>query len=137
MISDSGGLVSAVGNVPRSSPTRQAFAVRAQPAVPAVSRGVDPWVESTGCFVAMSQENVEFIRGVYAAFNGRDIARAIESADPDFEWVPDARSFESAVRGREEVQRFLEDQVETLGLRVEPEEFLIWAPRSLRSSGRT
>ncbi len=71
----------------------------------------------------MSQENVDFIRGVYAAFNGRDIARAIESADPDFEWVPDARSFESAVRGREEVQRFLEDQVETLGLRVEPEEF--------------
>jgi uncharacterized protein len=71
----------------------------------------------------MSKENVEIIRSIYEAFNQRNWARALEPTDADFEWIPDGRSFETAIRGRENVQRFLEDQIETLDLRVQPEEF--------------
>jgi ketosteroid isomerase-like protein len=72
---------------------------------------------------AMSKESVEIIRGLYEAFNRRDLARSLESVDPDFEWIPDVRSFETPFRGRENVQRFFEDQIELLDLRVQPEEF--------------
>jgi ketosteroid isomerase-like protein len=67
--------------------------------------------------------DVERIRGIYEAFNRRDVAAALDFADPDFEWVPDERSFETAVRGRENLQRFFEDQIEVLNARVESEEF--------------
>src|SRR5829696_5039032 len=72
---------------------------------------------------AMSQENVEIVRRLYEAFNRRDLTAESEVLDPNFEWIPDTRSFESAIRGREEVLRFLDDQIETLGLRVQPETF--------------
>ena len=71
----------------------------------------------------MSQENVEIVRRIYEAFNHRDLAGGLELVGPDFEWIPPGRSFEASVRGRETVQRFLEDQVTTLGLQVQPEEF--------------
>ena len=60
---------------------------------------------------------------VYEGFNQRDLAPAFEFVAPDFEWIPPDRSFEASVRGREEVQRFLEDQIETLDMQVQPEEF--------------
>ena len=71
----------------------------------------------------MSEENVEIVRRIYEAFNQRDLAPAFELVAPDFEWIPPDRSFEATVRGREEVQRFLEDQIETLDMQVRPEEF--------------
>ena len=71
---------------------------------------------------------MEIIRAVYEAFNERDLARALERVDRDFEWIPDRRSFETAIRGREEVQRFLDDQIEVLDLRVQPEEFFERTP---------
>ena len=71
----------------------------------------------------MSQENVEIVRRIYEAFNQRDLAPGFELVAPDFEWIPADRSFEASVRGREDVQRFLEDQIETLDLQVQPEEF--------------
>jgi ketosteroid isomerase-like protein len=87
----------------------------------------------------MSQENVEIVRRLYEAFNRRDLMGELEALDPEFEWIPDARSFESAIRGRENVLRFLEDQIETLDLRVQPEEFFEKGDRVIafvRASGR-
>jgi ketosteroid isomerase-like protein len=72
----------------------------------------------------MSQENVEIIRRLYEAFNRRELTGELAALDPNFEWIPDGRSFESAIRGREHVLRFLEDQIETLDLRLQPEKFL-------------
>ena len=69
----------------------------------------------------MSQENVEIVRRIYEAFNERDFASGRELLDPDFEWVPDRRDPAPPVRGRDEVQRFLEDQIEVLGMTVELE----------------
>ena len=71
----------------------------------------------------MSRENVEVARSIDQACNRRDLAQASEPADPDFEWIPDGRSIDTAIRGREDVQRFVQDQIEVLGLSVDPEEF--------------
>jgi len=71
----------------------------------------------------VSQEHVEVIRRLYEAFNRRELTGELEALDPNFEWIPDGRSFESAIRGREHVLRFLEDQIETLDLRLQPEKF--------------
>lgn len=70
----------------------------------------------------MSQQNVEIVRRIYEAFEHRDLARGFDLVDPDFEWVPPERSFEGAVRGRDSVQRFVQDQIESLDLHVVPEE---------------
>ncbi len=71
----------------------------------------------------MSQENLEIVRRIYEALNRRTFAGSEALIPADFEWVPDGRSFESPIRGRERVFRFLEDQIETLDVRVQPEEF--------------
>jgi ketosteroid isomerase-like protein len=71
----------------------------------------------------MSQENVEVVRGIYEAFNKGDLARAVEPADPEFEFVPDDREVIGTLRGRENVQRYLEDQVDVFDeSQVEAEE---------------
>ena len=58
----------------------------------------------------MSQENVEIVRRVFDAFNGRDIAAFLELLDPDVEWVPILAVLEGRVyRGHKEVQRWVED----------------------------
>ena len=71
----------------------------------------------------MSQENVEIVRRIYEAFNRRDLTPGMDLVAPDFEWIPPDRSFEASVRGREDVQKFLEDQIESLDLQVQPEDF--------------
>jgi ketosteroid isomerase-like protein len=72
----------------------------------------------------MSQENVEVVRRLNAMFNSGELEAVLDFVDPDFEWVP-AVSDLPAVKGRENVKRFFQDQV--LGrfdqLRAEPEEF--------------
>src|SRR6476620_7692485 len=70
----------------------------------------------------MSQENVEVVRRIYEALNARELATGLELIDRDFEWIPDKRDPAPAVRGREEVLRFLQDQIEVLGMKVELEE---------------
>jgi ketosteroid isomerase-like protein len=58
----------------------------------------------------MSEENVDWARRAYGAFNRGDFASAIESFAPEFEWVatgviPD---IEGVYRGPEGYRRFLE-----------------------------
>ena len=60
----------------------------------------------------MSQLSLETVRRLYEAMNARDVACAIELADPDAEWIPDSRVAEGAVRGRENIVRFFLDRAE-------------------------
>jgi ketosteroid isomerase-like protein len=58
----------------------------------------------------MSKENVELVRRVFDAFNGRDIGAFLELLDPDVEWVPILAVLEGRVyRGHEEVRRWIRD----------------------------
>lgn len=72
----------------------------------------------------MSKENVEVVRRLNAMFNSGELDAVLDFVDPDFEWVP-AVSDLPAVKGRENVKRFFQEQV--LGrfdqLRADPEEF--------------
>jgi ketosteroid isomerase-like protein len=70
----------------------------------------------------MSEENIEIVRRIYESFNARELPRGLELIDRDFEWIPDKRDPAPPVRGREEVLRFLQDQIEMLGMEVELEE---------------
>jgi hypothetical protein len=63
----------------------------------------------------MSEENREVIRRLYRAMDGRDVEAVTERADPDLEWIPDARVGEGPVRGREQVIRFFEDRAQMFG----------------------
>jgi ketosteroid isomerase-like protein len=63
----------------------------------------------------MSEENVELIRRLYRAMDARDVEAAAELADPELEWIPDARVGEGPIRGRERVIRFLEDRAAMFG----------------------
>jgi uncharacterized protein len=63
----------------------------------------------------MSEENREVIRRLYRAMDGRDVEAVTELADPDLEWIPDARVGEGPVRGREQVIRFFEDRAQMFG----------------------
>jgi ketosteroid isomerase-like protein len=73
----------------------------------------------------MSQENVDKARDFIAAYNRRDFDAAVESFDPEVEWVlPDRQSSDSC-RGPEEVKRFWRGLDETFDeLRLEPQEFI-------------
>jgi ketosteroid isomerase-like protein len=74
----------------------------------------------------MSRENVEVVRRIYEAFGQGDFARALDEAEPDFEWIPPERDIQGPVRGREDLRRFLEDQNEAFeDLRVEAEELRV------------
>jgi ketosteroid isomerase-like protein len=70
----------------------------------------------------MSRLSLETVQRLYAAMNARDVARAIELAAPDAEWIPDSRVAEGAIRGRDNVVRFFMDRAEMFEqLRVEVE----------------
>jgi ketosteroid isomerase-like protein len=71
----------------------------------------------------MSQENVEIVRRLSEAFNQGNLAIP-ELIDQDFEWIPDERFTLAAgpIRGRENVQRYLEDLIEAMHFQVELEE---------------
>jgi ketosteroid isomerase-like protein len=60
----------------------------------------------------MSRLSLETVQRLYEAMNARDLACAIELADPDVEWVPDSRVAEGAIRGRANVGRFFMDRAE-------------------------
>ena len=72
----------------------------------------------------MSEENVELVRSIYEAFNRRDWESAFGFAASDFEFTLQVGPNAGPHRGREEVQRVLEDQSSAFDLWiVEPEEF--------------
>ena len=73
----------------------------------------------------MSQENVERSRDFIAAYNRRDFDAAVESFDPEIEWVLPAQQSSDSCRGPDEVKRFWEGLDETFEeLRLEPQEFV-------------
>jgi uncharacterized protein len=72
----------------------------------------------------MSQENVEIVRRIYTAFDQREWEQIVDLVEPDFVWVPDKRNLaHEPIRGRENVQRFFEDQIDVLDVEVQPNEF--------------
>ncbi len=73
----------------------------------------------------MSQENVEKARDFIAAYNRRDFDAAVESFDPEIEWVLPERQSSDSCRGPDEVKRFWNGLDETFEeLRLEPQEFV-------------
>jgi ketosteroid isomerase-like protein len=88
----------------------------------------------------MSQENVDKARDFIDAYNRRDFDAAVESFDPEVEWVLPARQSSDSCRGPDEVKRFWEGLDETFEeLRLEPQEFLDAGDRvatRLRHHGR-
>jgi ketosteroid isomerase-like protein len=73
----------------------------------------------------MSQENVEKARDFIAAYNRRDFDAAVESFDPDIEWVLPARQSSDSCRGPDEIKQFWKGLDETFDeLRLQPQEFL-------------
>jgi ketosteroid isomerase-like protein len=73
----------------------------------------------------VSQENIDKARDFIAAYNRRDFDAAVESFDPEIDWVLPARQSSDSCRGPEEVKRFWEGLDETFEeLRLEPQEFI-------------
>jgi ketosteroid isomerase-like protein len=73
----------------------------------------------------MSQENVAKARDFIAAYNRRDFEAAVESFDPEIEWVLPARQSSDSCRGPEEVKRFWQGLDETFEeLELKPREFV-------------
>ena len=73
----------------------------------------------------MSQENVDKVQDFIAAYNRRDFDAAVESFDPEIEWVLPPRQSSDSCRGPDEVKRFWEGLDETFEeLRLEPQEFV-------------
>jgi uncharacterized protein len=64
---------------------------------------------------AMSQENVELIRHIYAAMSAGNASAVIESVDTNVEWVPDRRVGAAPIRGRESVLEFFTDRASMFG----------------------
>jgi ketosteroid isomerase-like protein len=78
---------------------------------------------TTILLLLVSQENVDTVRRIYEAFGKGDFARALEEADPDFEWIPPERDLQGPLQGLEDLRRFIEDQNEIFkDFRVEAEE---------------
>jgi ketosteroid isomerase-like protein len=73
----------------------------------------------------MSQENVDKARDFIEAYNRRDFDAAVESFDPEIEWVlPQRQSFDSC-QGPDEIKNFWKGLDETFEeLRLEPQEFV-------------
>jgi ketosteroid isomerase-like protein len=73
----------------------------------------------------VSQENVDKARDFIEAYNRRDFDAAVESFDPEIEWVlPEGQSSDSG-RGPDEIKRFWEGLDETFDeLRLLPQEFI-------------
>jgi len=73
----------------------------------------------------MSQENVDKARAFIDAYNRRDFDAAVESFDPDIDWVLPAHQSSDSGRGPDEVRRFWEGLDETFEeLRLDPQEFV-------------
>ena len=78
-----------------------------------------------GILRGMSEENVDKARAFIEAYNRRDFDAAVESFDPEIDWVlPEGQSSDSC-RGRDEIIRFWEGIDETFDeLRLVPQEFI-------------
>jgi ketosteroid isomerase-like protein len=73
----------------------------------------------------MSQENVDKVRDFIDAYNRRDFDTAIESFDPEIDFVLPARQSADSGRGPDHVIRFFEGIDETFDeLRLLPQEFV-------------
>jgi ketosteroid isomerase-like protein len=73
----------------------------------------------------MSQENVAKTRDFIAAYNRRDFDAAMESFDPEIDWILPAGQSSDSCRGLDEVRRFWAGLDETFEeLRLEPQEFI-------------
>jgi ketosteroid isomerase-like protein len=69
----------------------------------------------------MSEENIEIVRRAYGSLAGRDWDGLWADAHPDFELHT---QLQGSYRGRDEVQRFVEDRIGTFeSWKAEPEEF--------------
>jgi ketosteroid isomerase-like protein len=88
----------------------------------------------------MSQENVKTARDFIEAYNRRDFDAAVESFDPEIEWVLPAGQSSDSCRGPDEVKGFWMGIDETFDeLRLEPQEFVDAGDRvatRLRHRGR-
>jgi ketosteroid isomerase-like protein len=72
----------------------------------------------------MSEENVDLVRSIYEAFNRRDWDSAFGLAVPEFEFTLNRGPNAGTHRGREDVQRAIEDQASAFDIWIiEPEEF--------------
>ena len=73
----------------------------------------------------MSQENVEIVRRVYAAWNDGHLETWLQALDPDFELcLPEGGLNIGTRRGREAFRQFMEGFLEVWDdLRAEPERF--------------
>jgi ketosteroid isomerase-like protein len=89
----------------------------------------------------MSQENVDKVRDFIDAYNRRDFDAAIESFDPEIDFVLPARQSADSGHGPDHVIRFWEGIDETFNeLRLLPQEFIGGGDRvatRLRHYGRS
>jgi ketosteroid isomerase-like protein len=73
----------------------------------------------------MSAENVETVRAFIAAYNRRDFDAAVESFDPEIEWVLPERQSSDSCRGPAEIRQFWDGLDNTFDeLRLDPQEFV-------------
>jgi ketosteroid isomerase-like protein len=73
----------------------------------------------------VSEENVDLVRAFLAAYNRRDFDAAVESFDPEIEWVLPERQSSDSCRGPEEIKRFWEGLDDTFdAVRLDPLEFV-------------
>jgi ketosteroid isomerase-like protein len=73
----------------------------------------------------MSRENVDKTRDFIAAYNRRDFDAAVESFDPEIEWVLPALQRSDSCIGPDQIIRFWEGLDETFDeLRLDPQEFV-------------
>ena len=88
----------------------------------------------------LSSENVEKTQAFIAAYNRRDFGAAVESFDPQIDWVLPAHQRADSCRGPDAVIRFWEGLDETFDeLRLEPQESVATGERvatRLRFYGR-
>ena len=66
----------------------------------------------------MADEREELLRGAYAAFNARDIERALVLMQPDVDWPNGMEG--GRVRGHDEVRSYWTRQFGMIDSRVEP-----------------
>jgi ketosteroid isomerase-like protein len=73
----------------------------------------------------MPSENARIVARLYEAINRRDFDAGFELVAADFEWrVPDRAIFAGTHRGREEVERVIDAQLEVFEeFEIVPEEF--------------
>jgi ketosteroid isomerase-like protein len=69
----------------------------------------------------MADEREQLLRGAYAAFNARDIERALVLMHPDVDWPNGMEG--GRVRGHEEVRSYWTRQFGMIDSRVEPSAF--------------